>query len=86
MPRRRGPKPWTTAEQQEFLLSKLSEYIICQQTKVYTEFFHVTWCTFEARWPERNNGHIDVPLEGDLTTVQTKILTNAKEHRKEVSI
>ncbi|KAG1830267.1 hypothetical protein DFJ58DRAFT_848501 [Suillus subalutaceus] len=67
-PCRRGPKPWTTAEQEEFLLSKLSK-------RKYTRYSFMSH--------ERNKGHMGVPLEGDLTTAQAEVLTDAKEHHKE---
>ncbi|KAG2107219.1 uncharacterized protein F5147DRAFT_774438 [Suillus discolor] len=78
MQRRRGPKPWATAEQQKFLLSLLSKYIICQKAKVYTAFFLNMWVAFEVQWPEHKRAIMGVPLEGDLTAAQTKILTDAK--------
>lgn len=83
---RRGPKPWATAEQEKFLLSLLSEYIVCQKAKVYTVFFRDMWAAFEVQWPERERAILGIPLEGDLTEDQTKLLTEAKSNRKTVSI
>ncbi|KAG1838728.1 hypothetical protein DFJ58DRAFT_845959 [Suillus subalutaceus] len=80
----RGPKPWATAEQEKFLLSLLSEYIICQKAKVYMVFFLDMWVAFEAQWPEHQHAIMGVPLEGNLTEVQTKILTKAKSSRKTI--
>ncbi|KAG1868448.1 hypothetical protein F4604DRAFT_1682372 [Suillus subluteus] len=82
----RGPKPWATAEQEKFLLSLLSEYIICQKEKVYTAFFLDTWVAFEAQWPEHKRAIMGVPLEGNLTEVQTKILTKAKSNHKTIKV
>ncbi|KAG1720606.1 uncharacterized protein EDB91DRAFT_1256903 [Suillus paluster] len=79
---RRGPKSWASTEQTEFLLSRLSQFIECRQTKVYKPFLTNTWNTFEAQWPECNCAYNNIPVEGDLTTVEIKALTKVKSKRK----
>ncbi|KAG1852203.1 hypothetical protein F4604DRAFT_1686692 [Suillus subluteus] len=61
-----GPKSWATIKQTEFLFSKLGQYIDCQK----------------AQWPEHECTGNSIPLEGDLTVVETKALTKAKKKCK----
>ncbi|KAG1749260.1 hypothetical protein EDB19DRAFT_1904772 [Suillus lakei] len=79
---RHGPKCWASTEQVEFLLSRLSQYIECQQNKVYKPFLTNTWNIFEARWPEYNYAHSNIPVEGDLTVDEIKVLTIVKSKHK----
>jgi hypothetical protein len=83
---RRGPKPWTTTEQEEFLMARLPDYIRCQPTRHYNDFIVDTNLAFLARWPERACLHGQgIPAEGLLTPQQDTIVQTATEKRKTVS-
>lgn len=83
---RRGPKPWTTTEQEEFLMARLPDYIKCQPTRHYNDFIVNTNLAFLAKWPERAHLHGQgIPAEGLLTPQQDAIVKIATEKRKIVS-
>lgn len=83
---RRGPKSWTTTEQESFLMEQLPEYIRCQPSRQYEEFMSKTNFAFLAKWPERACLHQrGIPAEGSLTDQQNVILQDAIKARKTVS-
>lgn len=81
---RRGPKTWTTPEEEAFLYSQLPAYIACQATKVYHNFWNTTIRDFLSRWPERAR-LTDIPQEGELSDIQKPHMAQAILKRKSVS-
>jgi hypothetical protein len=82
-PRRRGPKSWTSSDEETFLRSKLPAYIACQVTRTYTTFWADTFYDFFDHWPERAR-LCNVPLIGDLTNEQECSLEKAIKKRQSV--
>src|ERR1700709_1370544 len=76
-PSHRGRKSWTDSDEQEFLTSRLTEYIKCQPTKSYDNFWVDMFHSFFDKWPERERTDNCIPVEGDLTEDQRAALTNA---------
>ncbi|KAG0698804.1 hypothetical protein DFH29DRAFT_877738 [Suillus ampliporus] len=85
---RRGPKSWTTIEEDVFLRALLPEYNSCRHRKLYGNFWIDTFHQFFNLWPESTRLHqnIDsgIPAEGDLTPDQKKIVGLAIIKRKEI--
>ncbi|KAG2122508.1 hypothetical protein BD769DRAFT_1389598 [Suillus cothurnatus] len=79
----RGPKPWTTVEEDAFFKALLPEFIRAQHLKMFVNFWANTFCSFFHRWPKHTClHHNDVPAEGDLTPDQLKIVKLAIIERK----
>ncbi|KAG2122914.1 hypothetical protein DEU56DRAFT_917622 [Suillus clintonianus] len=78
---RRGPKAWTTPEEEAFLHSQLTAYIACQATKVYHNFWNTMIHDFLSRWPERAR-LTDIPQEGELSDIQKSHMAQAILKRK----
>jgi len=87
---RRGPKTWTSPEEEDFLMGRLPEYVKCQLTRVYEKFWADTFCVFLEKWPERARQRTGtnvsyIPAEGDLTGAQREALGIILLNRKKVS-
>jgi hypothetical protein len=80
---RRGPKSWTTTEEEVFLAAQLPDYMKCQPSRVYGKFWADTFRAFFNHWPERARLHIE---EKDLTSDQEAILRKDIKERQTVSI
>jgi hypothetical protein len=80
---RRGPKSWTTTEEEAFLTAQLPDYMKCQPSRVYTKFWADTFRAFFHRWPERARLHIE---EKNLTSDQEAILRRDIKGRQTVSL
>ncbi|KAG1806182.1 uncharacterized protein BJ212DRAFT_1303705 [Suillus subaureus] len=78
-----GPKPWTTVEEDVFLKALLPEFIRAQHLKMFVNVWADTFCSFFYQWPKCTClYHNSVPVEGDLTPDQLKIVKLAiAEHR-----
>ncbi|KAG1776737.1 hypothetical protein EV702DRAFT_1045783 [Suillus placidus] len=73
---RRGPKTWTTPEEEVFLQSQLPAYIACQATKVYHDFWNTMSRKFLSHWPERV--HLtDIPQDVELSDIQKSRVAQA---------
>lgn len=88
----RGRKSWTNPDEEEFLISRLPEYIKCQPTKAYGNFWADTFRVFLEKWPERARlsgkcakDQTCVLAEGDLPEVQLAALKISVQKRKAVS-
>ena len=81
---RRGPKTWTTPEEEVFLQSQLPAYIACQATKVYHTFWNTMTREFLSRWPERAR-LTDIPQDVELSDEQKSRVAQAILKRQSVS-
>ncbi|KAG2035511.1 hypothetical protein BDR03DRAFT_983654 [Suillus americanus] len=91
---RRGPKSWTTIEEEVFLREQLPEYNRCRHRKLYGNFWIDTFRQFFNLWPEsmrlHQNTDSGIPAEGDLTPDQKQIvglaITKCKEAAADTAI
>ncbi|KAG2034041.1 hypothetical protein BDR03DRAFT_1013774 [Suillus americanus] len=82
---RRGPKSWTTIEEEVFLREQLPEYNRCRHRKLYGNFWIDTFRQFFKIWPKSTCLHQNIdPAEGDLTPDQKQIVGLAIIKCKEV--
>jgi hypothetical protein len=86
---RRGPKSWTTIEEDVFLRALLPEFNRCRHRKLFGNFWIDTFREFFNHWPESTRLHQDInsgiPAKGDLTPDQKTIVGLAIIKRKEAS-
>ncbi|KAG1776921.1 hypothetical protein EV702DRAFT_1197593 [Suillus placidus] len=73
---RRGPKTWTTPEEEVFLQSQLPAYIACQATKVYHNFWNTMGHKFLSRWLESER-LTDIPQDVELSDIQKSHVAQA---------
>lgn len=81
-----GNKKWTTKEQAALLETFLPDYRECIPTKNYDPVLNKASLEFFQHWPERSVVFPDIPADQALSVQQTKILAEAVDTRKLVSM
>ncbi|KAG1789963.1 uncharacterized protein HD556DRAFT_1446538 [Suillus plorans] len=81
--RRMAGKKWATPEQEEFLLSFMSEYRETAATKDYDDFFTRIWALWFERWPEEHVIFKDMPDDYVRTPDGIKALATAVATRQQ---
>ncbi|KAG1784978.1 uncharacterized protein HD556DRAFT_1451217 [Suillus plorans] len=76
-------KKWATPEQEEFLLSFMSEYRETAATKDYDDFFTRIWALWFERWPEEHIIFKDMPDDYVRTPDGIKALATAVATRQQ---
>jgi hypothetical protein len=77
-------KKWATPEQEEFLLSFMSEFHESATTKNYNDFFTCISALWFKRWPEEHVIFKDKPDDYVCTTEDIKALAGAVENCQQV--
>ncbi|KAG2365206.1 hypothetical protein BDR07DRAFT_1481587 [Suillus spraguei] len=81
---RMAGKKWATPEQEEFLLSFMSEFCESAAAKNYDDFFMRIWALWFERWSEEHVIFKDMPDDYVRTLLQTGVASPAtvKRHRQ----
>ncbi|KAG2127508.1 hypothetical protein DEU56DRAFT_758625 [Suillus clintonianus] len=83
IPVKMAGKKWATPEQEEFLLSFMSEFRESAATKNYDDFFTRIWALWFERWSEERVIFKDMPDDYVRTPDDIKALARAVEMRQQ---